>query len=605
MSGGALFGLPDGEGNSWFGQLFVMACYGYILYQAAVLIGDGSEKLLLIYGPGVVGGLLIPILGAVPDGAIVLVSGLGSAAEAQCQVSTGVGTLAGSTIMLLTIPWAISLFLGCRDQDPITKVAASKANGRPKYEDGFKPMQSCVTTYPNTVSGARIMICSGVSYLIVLIPAIIEKNAPAEQRIEEEHYPALVGFIVCAVAFVGYSVFQVWDSNQQTTQEMKQTKLKFIKWKDSVGRKIASTDVAIKMAFQKFDRDGNGTIDRSELQQGFKQLGLELDRSQVMAMMAEYNQDDDASTLTEKEFSEAIKKWSRKILEHQSTNYDAALQLSTIDRVEMAETEQAKQAVITVDDSSGDKEKEKDLENDDNDRTPLKAGKRRTYQSVEDEEDDAKQPLNQQEQTDAIGDHSDENKEKLMEDLWKELNMEAEMEEEEEEEEEQYLHLSDTQLKIWAFLELGFGTFLCCVFSDPMVSVIGQFSNTLGVSSFFVSFIVTPIASNAAEIYSSLIFASKKTKEGISMGFSALYGAACMNNTFVLCIFCALVFFRRLQWTFVAETLVILLTVIVVGINGMRETVTVWQGFLVITLFPLSLVLVAILDPLLDDVTKC
>ena len=87
-----------------------MLAYGFILFKAAVLIGDGSEKLLLIYGPGIVGGLLIPILGAVPDGAIVLVSGLGS--DAQCEVSTGVGTLAGSTIMLLTIPWALSLFLG-------------------------------------------------------------------------------------------------------------------------------------------------------------------------------------------------------------------------------------------------------------------------------------------------------------------------------------------------------------------------------------------------------------------------------------------------------------------------------------------------------------
>ena len=252
------FGLPDGEGNSWFGQLFVMACYGFILFKAAVLIGDGSEKLLLIYGPGIVGGLLIPILGAVPDGAIVLVSGLGARSEAQCQVATGVGTLAGSTIMLLTIPWALSLFLGCRDRDPVTMKAASRDNGRPKYEEGFQPLKSCVTTYQNTVSGAKIMIFSSISYLIVLIPAIIEKNAPTEQQIEEEHYPALVGFIVCAIAFVGYSIFQVVDSRAQTTQEMQQTKLKFFKWKESVGRKIASTDLAIKRAFERFDKDGNG-----------------------------------------------------------------------------------------------------------------------------------------------------------------------------------------------------------------------------------------------------------------------------------------------------------------------------------------------------------
>eukprot|EP01083_Nonionella_stella_P221459 791164_1 len=289
----ALFGLPDGEGSSWFGQLFIMASYGFILYRAAVCIGNGSEKLLLVYGPGIVGGLLIPILGAVPDGAIVLVSGLGNRAEAQCQVSTGVGTLAGSTIMLLTIPLALSLFLARRDIDPILNVAASKPNGRPKCSKGFKPFKQCVTTYDNTISSAKIMVFTAISYLIVLVPAIIEKNAPNEEQIREEHYPALVGFIICALAFIGYSIFQVWDSNRNTLQEMEQTKLKFKQWKQSVGHKIAGTDTAIKMAFQKFDKDGNGTIDRQELQNGFRELGLEMDRIQVVELMNRYQHDDD------------------------------------------------------------------------------------------------------------------------------------------------------------------------------------------------------------------------------------------------------------------------------------------------------------------------
>lgn len=183
---------------------------------------------------------------------------IGSAAEAQCQVSTGVGTLAGSTIMLLTIPWAFSLFLGCRDRDPNTGEAAEKSNGRPKYDEGFKPCSSCVTTYSNTVSGAKIMIFTAISYLIVLVPAIIEKNAPAEEQIQEEHYPALVGFIVCGLAFVAYSIFQVVDSRAATTQELEQTRLKFLKWQQSVGSKIGHTENAIDLAFQKFDLDHNG-----------------------------------------------------------------------------------------------------------------------------------------------------------------------------------------------------------------------------------------------------------------------------------------------------------------------------------------------------------
>ena len=55
---------------------------------------------------------MLPILGAVPDGAIMLFSGLGPRAQAQEQLAVGVGALAGSTIMLLTIPWGASIIAG-------------------------------------------------------------------------------------------------------------------------------------------------------------------------------------------------------------------------------------------------------------------------------------------------------------------------------------------------------------------------------------------------------------------------------------------------------------------------------------------------------------
>ena len=52
---------------------------------------------------GLVGGVVLPLLGAVPDGAIILFSGLGDYETAQETLSVGVGALAGSTIMLLTV----------------------------------------------------------------------------------------------------------------------------------------------------------------------------------------------------------------------------------------------------------------------------------------------------------------------------------------------------------------------------------------------------------------------------------------------------------------------------------------------------------------------
>ena len=153
--------------------------------------------------------------GQVPEGAIVLVSGLCSAAEAQCQVSTGVGTLVGSTIMLLTIPWAFSLFIGCRYLDPNT---------------GFQVMRSYVTTYSNTVAGAKIMIVSSISYMIVLVPAMIEKNAPRRSRLPTSFITCSVRLHHLRVRLLCHSVFQVVDSRASTTQELEQTRLKFVEW---------------------------------------------------------------------------------------------------------------------------------------------------------------------------------------------------------------------------------------------------------------------------------------------------------------------------------------------------------------------------------------
>ena len=99
----------------------------------------GSELLLLVPSlAGIVGSVVLPILGAVPDGAIMLFSGLGPDAQEQMQV--GVGALAGSTIMLLTVPWGGCIFAGAM---PIGK------NGDATYS------KKNIVASKNKVSGGR------------------------------------------------------------------------------------------------------------------------------------------------------------------------------------------------------------------------------------------------------------------------------------------------------------------------------------------------------------------------------------------------------------------------------------------------------------------
>lgn len=49
--------------------LFLGASYGYVLFFASNMLSEGSELLLLVPSlAGVVGSVVLPILGAVPDG---------------------------------------------------------------------------------------------------------------------------------------------------------------------------------------------------------------------------------------------------------------------------------------------------------------------------------------------------------------------------------------------------------------------------------------------------------------------------------------------------------------------------------------------------------
>ena len=107
-----LIGLPCS--SSIIGNLFLMAVYGSLLAYGAERISTGSEKLLEVWGPGLVGGLLLPVLGALPDAMVIAISVLKATDPARLQedLNVGMGTLVGSNVVLLTIPWAMTVALG-------------------------------------------------------------------------------------------------------------------------------------------------------------------------------------------------------------------------------------------------------------------------------------------------------------------------------------------------------------------------------------------------------------------------------------------------------------------------------------------------------------
>jgi len=150
-----------------------------------------------------------------------------------------------------------------------------------------------------------------------------------------------------------------------------------------------------------------------------------------------------------------------------------------------------------------------------------------------------------------------------------------------------------------AFITLAFGVGLVTLFSDPMVDVLTVIGNRLDVSPFYISFIVTPIVSNASELISSIQSSAKKTRKSIDMTYSQLLGAATMNNTFCLAIFLILVYLKDLAWQFSAEVLAILLVeaaIVIITLTSKKDVLPLWKAGAVLCLYPASLLFVYLLE---------
>ena len=612
--------------------IFLILIYGYVLYLSAKLIADGSELLAVVLDPGLVGGLLLPVMGAVPDAAIVLFSGLG--ADAQEQLKVGVGTLAGSTIMLLTLPWFACAWAGRVDLigggaagakeaptseallgSAVSDAAASKPlacnyspkNGAPKLTPGQSWASTCFRTgvQPTaTVRGASvIMLLTCAGYLIIQGPAFAFETRSEGAQAAAESAWALAGLIVAALLFASYSAYCVLAAGaiEQQKRTIHLARLRAVEaglvdivtlmliedehasgappaeehrhhalhpasaasMRDArkalaaqppgqggaaAGERLPSSQ-HLRRLFDRLDTDGSGALDFSEVRVLVNELGLSLSDAQLKAIMADLGGDD--SLVQFKEFESMIRHFAtgsgasapagaaEDAATASAAAFDAARALGLVGSVQRRANASTAPSEMAAAGKEG-------------------AGKAEAEAEEEDDE-----------------------------------------EEEEEEEEDGSQGLSPMQIKIRAAATLALGLVVCVVFSDPMVDALTEIGNRWGISPFYVSFIVTPVVSNASELLSSLQFSAKKSRRSIDMTYAQLVGAATMNNTMALCVFLVLVYARNLAWNFSAEVLTILAVEVVIAaltLSNRNNVLPIWKAACAALLFPLSLVLVWLLE---------
>lgn len=250
----------------------------------ADFVGHGSEMLLLLSGPGLIGGLLIPVVCTIPDCIIILISGLGEGTkkEIEHELTVGVGSLIGSTITLLTIRWALAVFLARRDIDPKTKKIV-KHSEKNKKVTKFSLNLNGVKTLKVVNETAKIMMYSTLVYIIVQVPAIyLDKNN--EDDIKKQNIWALGDLILCCCIFFIYCFIQYKSGQRGVLIKLKQEDLRRERWKVNLDSRLLSEEYQ-EFIFKKHDRDNSNSIDPHELKTVLAELGLSANRMTIQNIM--------------------------------------------------------------------------------------------------------------------------------------------------------------------------------------------------------------------------------------------------------------------------------------------------------------------------------
>merc|ERR1711964_35889 len=115
--------------------------------------------------------------------------------DAVEQTNVGVGALAGSTIMLLTMPWFISIYFGRVDTEIIDDDSDNywlyKTDNRLKNKCGFTT--SAVKITKQIKKMGLVMLLTMISYVIVQSVSFLNITKGPEHR--TIFWPALISFI--------------------------------------------------------------------------------------------------------------------------------------------------------------------------------------------------------------------------------------------------------------------------------------------------------------------------------------------------------------------------------------------------------------------------
>ncbi|XP_065878752.1 sodium/calcium exchanger NCL-like [Euphorbia lathyris] len=607
------------------GYIFQIVILEYLLLVGDKILTKGRQQLFSLFGVGIYGATLFRLLQVLPNIALVLASGLAKDSEAaKVTIENGVGSLAGSTVFYLTLQWGICVLLGISSSAeqhqsttssaPISKLLLLKHKLSRLKENG-------VETDKYTRYTAGIMLLS-------LLPLILVELASSFKCQPWGH---IIILTMLSAALVIFSVFQSrhkWI--QERSLEYSRDQLLLAGFlghlqtfaKTRLVNDQGKPDVScLRRAFVKIDKDGNQDLSQTELREFLQNmdsenLGFGQDAA-IDELMKHFDQDsnkkitldefvhgiqrfiDDAKKIVvdKHESSRKYLPWLHQIIKpgNQKTEEEESIDIEK----QLSKMLKTQQLAGLLTDGKPDQDKIRSLfkESDTNKDGKitlheLKGMIMTKFKSANFDRDamgdDMMRTLDKNKDNELQEDEFVEGITKGLSDGHDDSQLIAQCIEKE----KRSIKKMSLRALTKAIFRVIIGIAIVTSLVLPLINNTQRLSESIGIPTFFVSFVVLPFAVNFKTAVANIFPASQKKENAASIMFSEIYGAVFMNNIMGLLTIIGLIWARGFAWEYSAEVLVMWVVGAIIGLIAYtNKTYSLWTCILAFSFYPLSLVL--------------
>ncbi|MFS7929383.1 putative EF-hand domain, sodium/calcium exchanger membrane region, EF-hand domain pair [Helianthus anomalus] len=548
-------------------HLFLIVIYEYLLYHGESYAG-GDGRIFRVLGKNFYVSIFSQLLDSLPDSLILLATGLSCDQEkAQEYVVTGAGLLAGSSVLLLTLLWG-TCFVCSRRKFTGSHSSSSLLAGWGIHTD------------PETSFHATVMFYSLIPFVIILFPSVFGISYSTQEH-KIVLLVSLSAAVICLISYFSYQCFEkkIWIR-----------RLEYAEVEQKVEMHVPFYEVQALM----MDRE--------------KHL---IKRQKDMEQMLKTTENDKESTMSKKEFHKMFEEWlddTKKLMDDpysmdkKETEYNQVVELLLEDKNKWIEL-----MSFMMEDASGEKFLTEDgspnesaiygffdkIDIDKNGHiTPAEL--EAYYQKIL-LDDEIAEIIMRHLDIDGNGDIDKEEfnsgvkkwlASRNLQQRSQDSNLEADK-----------YHRTEAKAKtkemLKAIILLIVGILMITFLAEPLVESVRQFSESVKIEPFYVSFILVPLATNARTAIAAIRAASQKRHHTTSFTFSEIYHKVFLNNILGFCVLVSVIYFRGFTWHFSAEILVVVIVCIIMGLlASLKSKFPDWTLLIAFPLYPLSMVVV-------------